>query len=100
MLTNLSKNSWRASLLEARIRLSYKNEREAEAVVKAVSPDNVEVPQGLFIKTTRRGSEVFTIVKCETKIETFVATIDDLLSCVSIAEKAFLVAREFQAQSN
>ncbi len=94
----MSKNSWRANLLEARIRLYYKNKREAEAVAKAVSPDNVEVPKGLFIKTTRRGSEVFTTIECETKLETFVATIDDLLSCVSIAEKTFSVAKEFRAQ--
>jgi len=82
--------------LEAKITLSYKNEREAEAVAKAVSPDNVKVPLGLFVKTTRRGSKVFTTVECETKLETFMATIDDLLSCVSIAEKAFSVAKEFK----
>jgi len=82
--------------LEAKITLSYKNEREAEAVAKAVSPDNVEVPPGLFVKTTRRGSKVFTTVECETRLETFVATIDDLLSCVSVAEKAFSVAKEFK----
>ncbi|HDQ05779.1 MAG TPA: KEOPS complex subunit, partial [Candidatus Bathyarchaeota archaeon] len=30
--------------MEAEIRLSYGSEREAEAVARAVSPDNVEVP--------------------------------------------------------
>jgi len=84
--------------LEAKIKLSYKNEREAEAVAEAVSPDNVEVPQGLFVKTVRRGSEVFTTVECQTKLETFVATLDDLLSCVSVAEKTFSVAKEFQTR--
>jgi len=83
--------------LEAKITLSYKNEREAEAVEKAVSPDNIKVPLGLFVKTTRRKSKVFTTIECETKLETFMATIDDLLSCVSIAEKAFSVAKEFKA---
>jgi len=82
--------------LEAKIRLSYKNEREAEAVAKAVSPDNVKVPAGLYVKTTRRGANVFTTIECGTKLETFMATIDDLLSCVSIAEKAFLIAKEFK----
>ena len=82
--------------MEAKIILSYKNEREAEAVAKAVSPDNVKVPHGLFVKTTRRGPKVFTTIECKTKLETFVATIDDLLSCVSVAEKAFSVAKEFK----
>jgi len=82
--------------LEARIRLSYKNGREAEAVAKAVSPDNVKVPAGLFVKTTRRGPKVFTTIECETKLETFIATIDDLLACVSIAEKTFSVAKKLK----
>ena len=82
--------------MEAKIKLSYKNEREAEAVAKAVSPDNVEVPPGLFVKTVRRGPKVFTTIECQTKLQTLIATIDDLLSCVSVAEKAFSVAKEFK----
>ena len=82
--------------MEAEIKLSYQNKREAEAVTKAVSPDNVKVPSGLSIKTTKEGSKVFTNVKCETKLQTFIATIDDLLCCISIAEKAFLAAKKFE----
>jgi len=84
--------------LEAEITLSYENEREAEAVAKAVSPDNLEVPPGLLIKTTRKGFKVLTWVRCETRLETFMATIDDLLCCVSIAERAFSAAKEFKAR--
>ena len=80
--------------MEAEIRLSYQNEREAEAVAKAVSPDNMEVPPGLYIKTVRKGPEVLTNVECETRLQTLIATIDDLLACVSVAEKAFAVAKK------
>jgi len=79
--------------LEAEIRLSYKNQREAQAVAKAVSPDNVEVPFGLLIETVRNGSEVLTTIECQTKLATLIATIDDLLACVSVAEKTFQVAK-------
>ena len=65
-------------------------------MAKAVSPDNVEVPSGLFVKTARRRSKVFTTVECQTKLQTFIATIDDLLSCVSVSEKAFSVAKKVQ----
>ena len=82
--------------MEAKIKLSYKNEREAEAVAKAVSPDNVDVPPGLFVKTVRRGSAVFTTVGCQTRLQTFIATLDDLLSCVSVGEKAFSVAKRLE----
>jgi len=73
--------------LEAEVTLSYRNVREAEAVANAVSPDNVKVPTGLLVKTTRRGRRVLTQVVCETKLKTFMATIDDLLSAVSVAER-------------
>ena len=78
--------------MEAEIRLCYGNEREAEAVAKAVSPDNVEVPPGLTVKTVRERTEVFTRVECQTRLQTLIATLDDLLSCVSVAEKSFTVA--------
>jgi len=80
-------------VLEAKVVLSYKTIREAEAVANAVSPDNVKVPQGLFIKTTRRGKRVFTEIECETKLQTFVATIDDLLSAVSVAERTIFAVK-------
>lgn len=80
--------------MEARITLSYKNAREAKAVAEAVSPDNVKVPSGLVVETKRRGPKILTLVKCRRGLSTFIATIDDLLSCVSIAERAFSVAKE------
>ena len=80
--------------MEAEIRLSYQNEREAEAVAKAVSPDNVEVPSGLYVKTVRNGSEVHTTVECQTRLATLIATVDDLLACVSVAEKSFTVTKQ------
>jgi len=85
--------------LEAEVRIPYENEREAEAVAQAVSPDNVKVPRGLFIKTTRRGSEVLTSIRCELRLQTLIATIDDLLCCVSTAEKAFSVVKRLKERS-
>jgi tRNA threonylcarbamoyladenosine modification (KEOPS) complex Pcc1 subunit len=74
-------------VLEAKIVLSYKTLREAEAVANAVSPDNVKVPEGLSVKTIRRGNTVLTNIECKSRLQTFVATIDDLLSAVSVAER-------------
>ncbi len=80
--------------MEATITLQYENEREAEAVANAVLPDNSKLPQGLLVETRVDSSRVLTIVKCETKLETFIATIDDLFSCVSIAENVLSAAKE------
>lgn len=74
--------------MEAEIVLAYKTVRDAEAVAGAVSPDNAEVPRGLSVKTFRRGNKVLTRIDCESRLQTFIATIDDLLSAVSVAEKS------------
>jgi len=75
--------------LEAELFFVYETVREAEAVVKAVSPDNVEVPIGLKVETARSNCHLLAIVLCEKSLGTFIATLDDLLTCISVAEKTF-----------
>lgn len=82
--------------MEAEITLEYGDVKNAEAVAKAVSPDNFKVPPGLSIKTARKGKKVFTFIKCRMKLPTFIATIDDLLFCISIAEKTLLTAKKLK----
>lgn len=73
--------------LEATITLEYDDEKVAEAVADAVSPDNYKTPTNLSIATVRNRNVVVTEIKTEGKILTFIATIDDLLFSVSVAEK-------------
>ena len=73
--------------MEATVTLEYADEKTAEAVAKAVSPDNFKTPFGLQIKTMREENKVVTQIKCECKLATFTATIDDLLFSASTAEK-------------
>jgi len=55
-----------------------------------VSPDNVKTPEGLSIETFARDNRVITLIKYEGhNLQTFQSTIDDLLSCISVAEKTF-----------
>ena len=79
--------------MDAEIRLSYKDSKEAGAVAKAVTPDNLKVPAGLKIETTQKGNTVLTRITCESRLQTFMATIDDLLESVSVAENAFKAAK-------
>jgi hypothetical protein len=74
--------------LEATVVLEYAEEKTAQAVASAVSPDNFKTPVGLRIKTVREERKVVTLIECEGKLATFTATIDDLLFCASTAEKA------------
>ena len=80
--------------MKAEISLSYKINKQAKAVANAVSPDNVKIPEGLTIKTVQRGRKVSTSIECKSSMFTFIATIDDLLGAVSVAEKSVSAAKE------
>ena len=82
--------------MEAEITLEYDDAKDAEAVAKAVSPDNFKVPPSLSIETASKGNKFVTHIKCRRKIPTFIATIDDLLFCVSTAEKTLLTAKKLK----
>jgi hypothetical protein len=84
--------------LEATITLEYANEKTAEAVAYAVSPDNFKTPIDLHVKTIREKNKVITEIQCEGKLATFTATIDDLLFSASIAEKTLLTINELTKQ--
>lgn len=82
--------------MEAKIVLDYDNAKIAEAVAKAVSPDNFKTPKGLKVETACVGRQVVSRIECEEKLSTFVATIDDLLSCVSTAERTVQAAKRLK----
>jgi hypothetical protein len=82
--------------LEAEIALEYDDARLAEAVAKAVSPENLKTPKGLSIKTAWQAKRVVTYIKYRGKLTTFIATIDDLLFSASTAEKAVQTARKLE----
>jgi tRNA threonylcarbamoyladenosine modification (KEOPS) complex Pcc1 subunit len=93
---NLLGNNWLGRKLEAEIIISYDGVESAKAVAEAVSPDNFKVPPGLSIKTERKGNNVVTRIKCRRKLQTFIATIDDLLFAISLAEKTLKTARKLE----
>ena len=79
--------------MRATIRLEYDDTETAIAIAKAVSPDNLKTPLGLTVKTELKNNSVLTKIEVEDKTATFIATIDDLLSSASTAEKALKVLK-------
>lgn len=79
--------------MQATITLEYDTAQTAGAIADAVSPDNCKTPVGLAVKTERQGKKVFTEITMKGKMATFIATIDDLLSSASTAEKALHIAK-------
>ena len=80
--------------LEAEIAFDYETIAEANAVADAISPDNVKTPKDLAIKTVRQGKKVMTNIECGACLLTFIATIDDLLEAISIAERSVSAVKE------
>jgi len=74
--------------------LEYDDAETARVIAKAVSPDNLKTPKGLLIETTCKDRKVVTKLDCEKSLLTFIATIDDLLFCVSTAEKALQITKK------
>lgn len=79
--------------IEAKIVLKYENEEKAKAVASAVSPDNIKYPE-LTIRTFNNGCQVVTLIGCKGKIGTFITTVDDLLRCLTVAEKTINSVKE------
>ena len=74
--------------MEATVTFEYTDAKLAKAVANAVSPDNFKTPPKLSVKTMMKQGKVITTIRCESKLATFTATIDDLLFGATTAEKA------------
>lgn len=80
----------------AEIVLEYDDAKIAESIAKAVSPDNFKTPRRLSIKTMQKANKVSTQIRSQGKLSTFIATIDDLLFCISTAEKTLQITRKLE----
>ncbi len=74
-------------ILKAELSFVYSTAKEAKAIVEAVMPDNLCVPEALVVRSATRNNEFTSTVHCDKSLMTFLATLDDLLACISVAEK-------------
>lgn len=73
--------------IEAEICCEYEKESISNAIASSLEPDNLASPENVEVETHRRGRDVRSKIKVDGEIETLLATMDDLLSCTSTAEK-------------
>lgn len=76
-----------AVAVEVLIELEYPTEKEAEAVLQAISPDNAP-----YAEATREGRRVTVRSRSQTSSQ-MLHTMEDLLACVRVAEEAVQAAR-------
>lgn len=74
-------------LVETLITIKFIDDETAQILLNAVTPDNIKLPKDLKIKMSRKGSEIKISIKCKKGIGSMLNTIDDLLECISAAEK-------------
>jgi len=81
------------NLMKADLCLKCGSAEEAVAIAGSVSPDNSRTPFGLLVRTWSEGKTVNLKVVCIKGVETMLATLDDLFTCVGVAERVIKAAR-------
>ena len=76
---------------KAVIKIDGNSSLEAKAIVDSVKSDDMTAPKGLTVKTKAKKDKVTSIIEYEKNFETFLATIDDLLSSIQVAQKSLKV---------
>ncbi len=75
------------------IKFEAEDAKKARSLVLATIPDNVNTPKYLRVKSLVRGRLVKFSIETP-RLDTLVATIDDLLSCIQATEKSMVVVRK------
>ncbi|MGD2142037.1 MAG: KEOPS complex subunit Pcc1 [Candidatus Bathyarchaeota archaeon] len=70
------------------ISIHYYDIDTALCIMKAITPDNIETPKGITIKSRVEGKMLVLKVECGRGLGSLIATVDDLLSCIQAAERA------------
>jgi len=79
--------------MKAKIKVSFSNPREAEAVSRALQPDDAETPSYLKVWTVSKGRYIESDIICQGRLETLISTIDDILSSVVMVKKTLSATR-------
>lgn len=70
------------------IEIRYKHPNTAKSIMDAVSPDNLDTPEGIEIDVQVEGGDLKISISCSREIGSLLSTVDDLLSCIQAAERA------------
>lgn len=73
---------------QAEIGIELEDEGMAEAISRALEPDNKTAPKGLKVKAESRGTLLWIEAEVKDRPETLQATLDDLILCLQTAYNA------------
>jgi hypothetical protein len=70
------------------IDIQYGDSKTARSIMEAISPDNLDAPEGIKIDAKVDENILKVSITCSRDIGSLLSTVDDLLSCVQAAESA------------
>jgi len=70
------------------IDIHYEDSKTARSIMEAISPDNLDAPEGIDVATKVEGDILKISISCSRDIGSLLSTVDDLLSCIQAAERA------------
>lgn len=73
------------------VELEFSEAEASQTVFRAISPDNEPLPPGLELSAELKGSKIILSIRCERSLQSLLATLDDLLHMLALAES---VARQ------
>jgi phosphoserine phosphatase len=77
------------SVTRSDLSFTYPSAHQAAIIVNALTPDNLHLPEGLFINSHLHEQEVKIRILSTKGLSTLLATLDDLLLNIQIIEKTF-----------
>ncbi|MCS6788500.1 MAG: KEOPS complex subunit Pcc1 [Aigarchaeota archaeon] len=80
----------------AELRIEFCDELEAERVLKAIAPDNEPLPRGLRVEMRQEGKQLLVLVECSRGTDSLLATVDDVLSAIHLAERVICARSQFR----
>ncbi|MCJ7631768.1 HAD-IB family phosphatase [Candidatus Bathyarchaeota archaeon] len=70
--------------------------REAKTIAIALTPDNIKMPQGLYIAVSQENRNVCVKIVSVRGLSTLLATINDVLSCCQMAISSINIAKSIR----
>jgi hypothetical protein len=84
----MTKNSRQLLSVAVDVSISFGSSKQAQAAVKALIPDNVNMPKGLSLQMFSKGRDVFVEIKGNgVPMATIINTLDEVLEHLSVAKK-------------
>jgi uncharacterized protein YpiB (UPF0302 family) len=73
------------------IELTFSKQSETEAILKALTPDNINFPKDLSMEmSSKDNTTIFIKFSSSTEIETLINTVDEVLQDISLAKKVII----------